>query len=70
MITFAIIKPHAVKNPVALNHILRVIEENNFKILKKSRVKFDQKKAENFYEEHQGKFYFNRLVTFMSRQVC
>lgn len=67
MITFAIIKPHAVKNPVALNQILKIIEQNNFKILKKSRVKFDKEKSENFYEEHKGKFYYNRLVTFMSR---
>jgi nucleoside-diphosphate kinase len=67
MITFAMIKPHAVKNPVVLNQIMQIIESNNFRIVKKVRVKFDVKKAESFYEEHKGKFYFNRLVTFMSR---
>jgi nucleoside-diphosphate kinase len=67
MITFAILKPHVVKNPVALKHILRIIEENNFRIVRKSRVKFDLALAEKFYAEHVGKFYYNRLVTFMTR---
>lgn len=67
MITFAILKPHVVKNPVALKQILKLIEENKFNILRKSRVKFDKKLAEEFYAEHVGKFYYNRLVTFMTR---
>lgn len=67
MITFAMIKPHVVKHPVALSYIMQIITENNFKIVKKSRIKFNAESAENFYEEHRGKFYFNRLVTFMSR---
>lgn len=67
MITFAMIKPHVVKHPVALKHIMNVISENNFRIIKKSRIKFDVKSAGNFYAEHRGKFYYNRLVTFMAR---
>lgn len=69
MITFAMIKPHVVKNPFALSQILKLIEENNFKIVKKTRINFDVSKAEEFYAEHKGKFYYNRLVTFMSRLV-
>lgn len=67
MITFAMIKPHAVKNPVVLNQIIKIIEKNNFKIVKKSRIKFNEESSKSFYEEHDGKFYFNRLVTFMQR---
>lgn len=67
MITFAMIKPHVVANPIALQQILRIMQENNFKILHKSKIKFDQLSAGNFYAEHKGKFYFNRLVTFMMR---
>lgn len=67
MLTFAMIKPHAVANPVALEHILRTIQQNNFVIVKKSRIQFNREMAENFYGEHRGKFYFNRLVTFMMR---
>ncbi|CAO1417491.1 unnamed protein product [Diamesa hyperborea] len=65
-ITFAMIKPHAVKNPIALNLILQIIKENEFKIVRKTRVNFSKQMAENFYKEHDGKFYYNRLVTFMS----
>jgi nucleoside diphosphate kinase len=36
-------------------------------VLRKSRVKFDEKIAGEFYREHFGKFYYNRLVTFMTR---
>lgn len=67
MITFGMIKPHVVKNPIALSQIMKMISANNFKIVKKSRIKFDRNSAENFYEEHRGKFYFNRLVSFMAR---
>lgn len=67
MITFAMIKPHAVANPFAMQYILRIISENNFKVVKSARIKFNLEDAENFYEEHRGKFYFNRLVTFMTR---
>lgn len=67
MITFAMIKPHAVKNPFALSQIMRIIDENKFRVVKKARIHFDAESAEKFYEEHKGKFYFNRLVTFMSR---
>lgn len=67
MLTFAMIKPHAVKNPVALKHILRIIDENGFKIVKKARIKFNYQSAGKFYSEHEGRFYFNRLITFMTR---
>jgi nucleoside-diphosphate kinase len=67
MITFAMIKPHVVKNPIALNHILQTISENNFKIVRKARILFDKQMAQKFYKEHEGKFYYNRLVTFMAR---
>lgn len=70
MLTFAMIKPHIVKNPWALSQIMRIIDENNFTIVKKSRVKFNLKSAKQFYSEHEGRFYYNRLVTFMSRWVA
>jgi nucleoside-diphosphate kinase len=67
MLTFAMIKPHVVKNPIALAHIMQMLSENNFKIVRKTRIKFDRALAESFYKEHEGKFYYNRLVTFMAR---
>ncbi|VVC95866.1 nucleoside diphosphate kinase 6-like [Leptidea sinapis] len=64
-LSLAIIKPHAVKNPVALAYIRNVIK-NNFAVIKTQRVSLDKETAGNFYLEHVQKFFFNRLVTFMS----
>ncbi|XP_045500488.1 nucleoside diphosphate kinase 6-like [Colias croceus] len=64
-LSLAIIKPHAVKNPVALSYIRNVIK-NKFVVIETKRVFLDQETAGNFYIEHAGKFFFNRLVTFMS----
>ncbi|XP_049876200.1 nucleoside diphosphate kinase 6-like [Pectinophora gossypiella] len=64
-LTLAIIKPHAVKNPVALSYIRNVIK-NRFVVVKTKRVNLDLESAGNFYKEHAGKFFYNRLVTFMT----
>lgn len=65
-LTLAIIKPHAVKNPIALSYIRHVLK-NKFVVVKTKRVSLDKETAGNFYQEHVGKFFFNRLVTFMTR---
>ncbi|KAI5632223.1 nucleoside diphosphate kinase domain-containing protein [Phthorimaea operculella] len=64
-VTLAIIKPHAVKNPVALSFIRNVLK-NSFIVVKTKRITLDQKAAGDFYQEHAGKFFYNRLVTFMT----
>lgn len=64
-LTLAIIKPHAIKNPVAVSYIRHVIK-NKFVVVKTKRVFLDKETAANFYKEHAGKFFFNRLVTFMT----
>lgn len=65
-LTLAIIKPHAIKNPVALSYIRHVIK-NKFVVIKSKRMSLDEQTAANFYREHVNKFFFNRLITFMSR---
>lgn len=65
-LTLAIIKPHTVKNPVALSYIRNVIK-NSFVVVKTKRVSLNRETAEKFYEEHLGKFFYNRLVSFMTR---
>ncbi|XP_013141021.1 PREDICTED: nucleoside diphosphate kinase 6 [Papilio polytes] len=64
-LTLAIIKPHAVKNPVAVSYIRNVIK-NKFVVVRTRRIILDTKEAGDFYQEHEGKFFFNRLVTFMA----
>lgn len=66
-ITFALIKPHAVKNPIAMQHIRQIIEEHGFQVEANRRLQFSEKLAENFYVEHREKFFYNRLHTFMCR---
>lgn len=65
-LTLAIIKPHAVKNPVALSFIRNVLKQN-FIVVKTKRITLDQNAASVFYKEHVGKFFYNRLTTFMTR---
>lgn len=65
-LTLAIIKPHAVKNPIAVSYIRNILK-NRFVVVKTKRVALDSKTAGDFYKEHIGKFFYNRLVTFMTR---
>ncbi|XP_055378816.1 nucleoside diphosphate kinase 6 [Condylostylus longicornis] len=63
-LTFALIKPHIVKNSIVVERIMNVINEK-FKILEIKKVHMDDQMACQFYEEHVGKFYFDRLMKLM-----
>lgn len=65
-VTFALIKPHLVKNICALNNALAAIQKE-FKIIDSKEVLVADELAEQFYAEHKGRFFYNRLITFMSR---
>ncbi|CAK1586601.1 unnamed protein product [Parnassius mnemosyne] len=64
-LTLAIIKPHAVKNPIAVSYIRNILKRK-FVIVKTKRIFLNTVEAGNFYKEHEGKFFYNRLVTFMA----
>ncbi|KAJ8712031.1 hypothetical protein PYW07_004873 [Mythimna separata] len=64
-LTLAIIKPHAVSNPVVRTFIRNILK-NKFIVVKTKRVTLDTDTACKFYEEHAGKFFFKRLTTFMT----
>ncbi|XP_005186232.2 nucleoside diphosphate kinase 6 [Musca domestica] len=63
-ITLALIKPHVVRNTVALRHLLDLIKDN-FQVLESKEVHITKQLSEKFYAEHKGKFFYNRLTTFM-----
>ncbi|XP_037937994.1 nucleoside diphosphate kinase 6 [Teleopsis dalmanni] len=63
-ITLAIIKPHVVRNTVALRNLKNLIGKN-FTILDSKQVHITKELSERFYNEHKGKFFYNRLMTFM-----
>ncbi|XP_022662295.1 nucleoside diphosphate kinase 6-like [Varroa jacobsoni] len=65
-ITLAIIKPDVCACPPKLARIRELINENGFKVLAEQYRRYTIKEMETFYEEHAGKFFFNRLTTYMS----
>jgi len=68
-ITFAIIKPDAVKNNYVgkiYNHIL----EKKFKILSAKLIKMSKFQAEQFYLVHKDRPFYEELTSFMSSGKC
>ena len=39
---------------------------NDFKVVRSRRLTINLEQAEFFYAEHKGKFFYNRLITFIS----
>ncbi|KAH8276075.1 hypothetical protein KR018_000841 [Drosophila ironensis] len=68
-ITLALIKPHVVRNTYAMQQI-RALIAHNFTVLEQREVRITREISAKFYEEHKGKFFYNRLTTFMSSGPC
>ena len=62
-LTYAMIKPDAVH---AKGEILHDIENRGFEILFQQEYQFSDELARNFYSEHYGKSFFERLVKQMT----
>ena len=62
-ITYAMIKPDAI---FAKDEILSDIESRGFTILFQQEYQFSKKLAQNFYSEHKGKGFYDRLVDQMT----
>ncbi len=68
-LTFAIIKPDAIKNNYTgkiYDHILN----SNFEILGSKLIKMTKEQAEGFYGIHRDKPFFEELTNFMSSGKC
>ncbi|XP_053947796.1 nucleoside diphosphate kinase 6 [Anastrepha obliqua] len=68
-ITLALLKPHVVRNVYAFQQIKQIIHQN-FTVLHSKEVHITKQLSEHFYAEHKGKFFYNRLVTFMGSGPC
>ncbi|ALC49798.1 nmdyn-D6 [Drosophila busckii] len=68
-ITLAVLKPHVCRNTYALQQIKALIS-SNFNILEAKEVRITKELSERFYAEHKGKFFYNRLTTFMHSGPC
>ncbi|XP_056337432.1 nucleoside diphosphate kinase 6 isoform X3 [Danio aesculapii] len=64
-LTLAVIKPDAVAHPLILEALHQKILEN-FIIIRKKDLIWRKADSEMFYAEHTGRFFFQRLVEFMS----
>lgn len=63
--TLSIIKPDATSRQIT-GKINAMIEEAGLKIVAQKMIKLSVAQAEEFYEEHRGKAFFENLVQFMS----
>ncbi|PVD23593.1 hypothetical protein C0Q70_16865 [Pomacea canaliculata] len=52
--------------PHIVQDIHSTILKNGFYFVKSKHLQMSRERAEQFYEEHKGKFFLNRLVNFMS----
>ncbi|KAL7750633.1 hypothetical protein RI367_003975 [Sorochytrium milnesiophthora] len=65
--TLALLKPDLYANPVVVDRVLVAISANSLEVVaRRDGIVFDEASAGAFYKEHQGKFYFNRLVSYMT----
>lgn len=65
-LTLAILKPHVIPNIFAHRVIKEKIVEKGFQIVQSKTFRVDESLAGDFYAEHSKKFFYGRLVSFMS----
>ncbi|KAK7100033.1 nucleoside diphosphate kinase 6-like isoform X2 [Littorina saxatilis] len=65
-LTLAILKPDVVAHPQVVQEIRSMIQGHGFYFVKSKHLHLTRARAEEFYKEHKGKFFLNRLIYFMS----
>ncbi|KAH8375995.1 hypothetical protein KR200_005769 [Drosophila serrata] len=68
-ITLALIKPHVLRNTYAMQQILALIGQH-FTVLGQKEVHITKELSQRFYAEHQNKFFYHRLTSFMNSGPC
>ena len=63
--TLMLIKPDAIERNLVSKIISRV-EEAGLKILDKKKILFTKEMTEQFYGEHKGEEFYNRLINYMA----
>lgn len=63
--TLVIIKPDGVQRGL-VGEIISRFERKGFKILALKLFKFTREKAEEFYSEHKGKHFYEKLINFIT----
>ncbi|XP_060554793.1 nucleoside diphosphate kinase 6-like [Ruditapes philippinarum] len=65
-LTLAILKPNVVSHPHLVHQIKELIHQKEFLFIRSKRMHLPRARVEDFYREHEGRFFYNRLVSFMS----
>nr|XP_028602070.1 nucleoside diphosphate kinase 6 [Podarcis muralis]XP_028602071.1 nucleoside diphosphate kinase 6 [Podarcis muralis] len=65
-LTLAIIKPDAVAHPLFLEAVHQTILDNRLLIVRSKDVTWSRQESQKFYQEHSGRFFYQRLVEFMA----
>jgi len=63
--TLLLIKPDAIERNL-IGKIISRVEEAGLKILGMKRVFFSREMTEQFYDEHKGEEFYNRLINYMA----
>ncbi|XP_037384350.1 nucleoside diphosphate kinase 6 isoform X2 [Talpa occidentalis] len=65
-LTLALIKPDAVAHPLILEAVHQQILSNKFLIIRMRELLWRKEDCQRFYQEHEGRFFYQRLVEFMA----
>ncbi|ADM89734.1 putative nucleoside diphosphate kinase [Candidatus Zinderia insecticola CARI] len=63
--TLSIIKPDSIKKNI-IGKIYKIIKKNGLKIIKSKIIKLKKFEAKIFYNVHKKKFFYNKLIKFIS----
>ncbi|KAJ2908721.1 hypothetical protein GGI21_002604 [Coemansia aciculifera] len=65
--TLALLKPDLLANPQTVAEIISEIQRTpGLQIARRAQVFWTREEAERFYDEHRGRFFFRRLVDYMT----
>ncbi|XP_075774482.1 nucleoside diphosphate kinase 6 isoform X5 [Pelodiscus sinensis] len=65
-LTLAVVKPDAVAHPLVLAAVHETILNNKFLIVRNKELVWRREDSQRFYQEHSGRFFYQRLVEFMA----
>ncbi|KAJ2840539.1 hypothetical protein FBU31_000329 [Coemansia sp. 'formosensis'] len=67
LVTLALLKPDLLANPQTVQNIIDEIQRTpGLRIIKRAQVFWTQEQAEQFYYEHRERFFYRRLVDYMT----
>ena len=64
-LTLAILKPDLVQHPPNLQKVHQMIVDEKFLIVRSKYLSLSRSRAEDFYAEHEGKFFYPRLYNYV-----